>query len=80
MGHALVWPTEGDERTRSAVHRLLHDVVEVGGAVGWVVTPDRADSDRWLDTMLALIERGDGALVLVEADGVAVGPAGALAS
>ncbi|HVU71506.1 MAG TPA: GNAT family N-acetyltransferase [Mycobacteriales bacterium] len=71
MAHELVWPRQGDERTRAAVHRLLHDVVAIGGAVGWVVTPDRAESDRWLDTMLGLVERGDGALLLVEVDGVA---------
>lgn len=65
----LHWPAEATAELRSAVHRLLHDVVAAGGAVGYVDPPPRADTDDWLDDVLADARAGDGAIVLAEVDG-----------
>jgi ribosomal protein S18 acetylase RimI-like enzyme len=67
----VVWPTTADASTRTAVRRLLHDVVEVGGAVGWAAPPDAAEADRWLGAVMASVAQGDSALALLEVDGVA---------
>lgn len=62
----LTWPTEATDDLRAAVHRLLHDVVADGGAVGYLDPPSRDQTDDWLaDTLGA-----DGALVLATVDGV----------
>jgi ribosomal protein S18 acetylase RimI-like enzyme len=66
----LHWPTEADDDLRKAVHRVLHDVVADGGAVGYLDPPSRAQVDDWLDDVLADVRAGDGALVLVRVDGV----------
>lgn len=54
-----------DEPLRAEVHRVVAAVVEVGGAVGWLAVPDRAEVDAWLDDQLARVARGDGGLCVV---------------
>lgn len=70
----LHWPTEADDDTggdlRKAVHRVLHDVVADGGAVGYLEPPSRAQVDDWLDGVLTDVRAGDGALVVARVDGV----------
>ncbi len=65
----LHWPRNADEELRNAVHRVLHDVVADGGAVGYLDPPDRAQTDAWLDDVLADAATGDGALVVATVDG-----------
>lgn len=66
----LLWPTEATPHLRGAVHRVLHDVVAAGGAVGYLSPPSPAEVDAWLDEVLADVQAGDGALVLATVDGV----------
>jgi ribosomal protein S18 acetylase RimI-like enzyme len=66
----LHWPTDADDDLRKAVHRVLHDVVADGGAVGYLEPPSRTQVDSWLDEVLADVRAGNGALVLVRVDGV----------
>ena len=65
----LHWPRNADEELRNAVHRVLHDVVADGGAVGYLEPPDRAQTDAWLDDVLADAATGNGALVVATVDG-----------
>lgn len=55
----------------SAVHRILHDVVELGGAVGYLDPPSRAQTDPWVEQALAAVATGDAALALALVDGTA---------
>ena len=66
----LRWPRDADEPLRAAVHRVLHDVVADGGAVGYTEPPVRAQTDAWLADVLADAATGDGALVVATVDGV----------
>lgn len=45
----LRWLTDPDDRERADVHRLVAAVAALGGAVGWLHVPDRAEVDAWLD-------------------------------
>lgn len=65
----LFWPTEADG-IRAGVHRVLHDVVAAGGAVGYLEPPAQEQTDDWLGDLLKAVRAGDGALVLAEVDGV----------
>ncbi|MEU5690450.1 GNAT family N-acetyltransferase [Actinosynnema sp. NPDC020468] len=69
----LTWPTTPDERLRVEVHEVLHAVVARGGAIGFTEPPTRAQTDRWLDDVLAA--PGDAALVVARVDGVVRGTA-----
>ncbi|MCC8243773.1 GNAT family N-acetyltransferase [Saccharothrix luteola] len=69
----LSWPLVADERLRSEVHEVLHAVVAAGGAIGWREPPGRAETDAWLDSVLA--SPADGALVVARVDGVLRGTA-----
>ncbi|GAA4603019.1 hypothetical protein GCM10023195_09700 [Actinoallomurus liliacearum] len=51
------------------MHRMIHSVVELGGAVGWLTPPERAETDRWLDEVLDRARAGDAALALALLDG-----------
>jgi L-amino acid N-acyltransferase YncA len=66
----LLWPTEAPDDLRKAIHRVLHDVVADGGAVGYLTPPSRTEVDQWLDDVLHDVRAGDGALVLATVDGV----------
>lgn len=55
---------------RTAVHRVLHDVVADGGAVGYHAPPSPDQVNTWLDEVLADVRAGDGAFVLATVDGV----------
>lgn len=66
----LLWPTEAPADLRKSIHRVVHDVVEAGGAIGYLSPPSQAEVDAWLDDVLAAVHTGDGALVLARVDGV----------
>ena len=46
------WLTDPDETAYAEVSRLISAVAALGGAVGWLTVPDRAETDAWLDTVL----------------------------
>ena len=65
----LLWPTSADERLRAGVHRVIHAVVELGGAVGWLAPPGRTETDAWLDQILDAVNSGEASLALAVVDG-----------
>jgi ribosomal protein S18 acetylase RimI-like enzyme len=50
-------------------HALIKAVTELGGAIGWVTPPTRAEADEWLAGALASVAAGDGALCTAWQDG-----------
>jgi ribosomal protein S18 acetylase RimI-like enzyme len=65
----LDWPSELDDELSIGAHRVLHDVVASGGAVGYAAPPDRATSDKWLAEVLEAVRTRDAALALARVDG-----------
>jgi len=65
----LFWADKADERLRGEVNRLMHDVVELGGAIGFDSPPTRAQTDNWLDTIFATVRAGNGALAFALVNG-----------
>ena len=65
------FPLAADDALYAAVHRVIAAVVELGGAVGWLHVPDEAETAAFLDEQLALAARGDGAVAVGYAGGVA---------
>lgn len=63
------WPTEADEDLREQVHRVVAAVARLGGAVGWLSEPARAESDAWLDGLLAGVRAGRARLAVVRDGG-----------
>jgi len=65
----LVWPAEVTEPLAAQCHALIEAVVGLGGAVGWLAPPPRAETDAWLAGMIADVAAGDGALCTAWQDG-----------
>ena len=66
----LSWPAPPlDDATYDGVHALVAGVAALGGAVGWLEVPDRAETRGWLDGVL----RSGGRLVLAHQAGDIVG-------
>jgi ribosomal protein S18 acetylase RimI-like enzyme len=67
----LRWPHSADDAVRAQVHRVATGVMERGGAVGWLGVPTRAESDAWLDGILAAVAAGSArlAVAVVAGDG-----------
>jgi ribosomal protein S18 acetylase RimI-like enzyme len=59
---ALVWPTGMTDELARQSYLLIGAVTELGGAVGWMTPPTRAETDEWLAGVFASIAAGDGAL------------------
>jgi ribosomal protein S18 acetylase RimI-like enzyme len=64
----LLWPTSTDSQLRAGIHRVLHDVAESGGAIGYLSPPTTADTGAWLEEILIAVRSGDAALVLAVVD------------
>jgi len=62
-----------DEALRTALLACWTDVVNAGGAVGFVAPVTRADVAPWLDATLARVREGRDALCLLEVDGEPAG-------
>ena len=69
MNIELDWPAELDDELSAGVHRVLHDVVASGGAVGYSNPPDRATSDKWLARLIEDVRVGDAAFAVARVDG-----------
>lgn len=59
---ALTWPTQPTDELSVHVHRIIHAVTSLGGAVGWLQPPSRQQSDAWLLPLLDEVNGGDAAL------------------
>jgi ribosomal protein S18 acetylase RimI-like enzyme len=66
---ALTWPTAPTDELSTDVHRIIHAVTALGGAVGWLEPPSRDESDAWLLPLLEEVARGDAALCVASTDG-----------
>jgi ribosomal protein S18 acetylase RimI-like enzyme len=73
----LRWLGSADDALRAQVHRLVAAVMERQGAVGWLGVPSRAESDAWLDGILAAVGAGTARLAAV-VGGAGAGPVVAL--
>ncbi|KOV82692.1 GNAT family N-acetyltransferase [Nocardia sp. NRRL S-836] len=73
MDIELRWPTEPDDRLRTEVHTVVHDVVAAGGAVGYHTPPDLTRISTWLDGVLKQTRDGDAAFATAVVDGVVRG-------
>jgi ribosomal protein S18 acetylase RimI-like enzyme len=65
----LVWPTGMTDELARQSHRLIGAVTQLGGAIGWMTPPTRAETDKWLADVFASIAAGDGALCTTWRDG-----------
>jgi len=75
-GLDLAWPTQVTETLAGQSHTLIQAVVSLGGAIGWLSPPPRAETDEWLAGMIAAVTAGDGALGTVWRDGQMVAMGG----
>lgn len=65
MTAEVTWPSAADEELYAGVHRVVAAVTRLGGAVGWLYEPDRAEVDAWLDGLLATVRAGRARLAVV---------------
>ncbi|MGW0806397.1 N-acetyltransferase family protein [Nonomuraea sp. NPDC002799] len=73
MNTELTWPDTPDEDLLAAVHRVLHAVVSLGGAVGYLGPPAREETDPWVEELLKAVRDGDARLALAVVDGTVQG-------
>jgi ribosomal protein S18 acetylase RimI-like enzyme len=66
---AAEFPRTATPALYAEVHRVIADVVALGGAVGWLSVPDERETAAFLDEQLALAARGDGGVAVVRIDG-----------
>jgi ribosomal protein S18 acetylase RimI-like enzyme len=66
----LAWlPGSVDDPLLDAVHRVVEAVMRLGGAVGWVDVPDRAETAAWLAGIAAEVGAGRTRMALLGVDG-----------
>jgi ribosomal protein S18 acetylase RimI-like enzyme len=66
----LGWlPGSVDDKLLDAVHRVVEAVMRLGGAVGWVAVPDRAETADWLAGIAAEVAAGRTRMALLGVDG-----------
>jgi ribosomal protein S18 acetylase RimI-like enzyme len=65
----IEWLEAADEAATDAVHRVVEAVMRLGGAVGWVHVPDRAETAEWLTGILAEVAAGRTRMAVVSAGG-----------
>ena len=61
--------TEPDRGTVDAVHRVVDAVMRLGGAVGWVSVPTRAETEAWLGELAAEVAAGRSRVAVVSGGG-----------
>lgn len=57
-GPPVEWLAAADDGVRADAHRLVAAVMELGGAVGWLGVPSRAETDEWLAGVLGSVAAG----------------------
>lgn len=65
----LEWPDSAGEELYAGVHRVVAAVAALGGAVGWLAEPPRAEVDAWLDRLLDQVRDGRARLLVVRREG-----------
>lgn len=63
------WLDRVDEGLLDAAYRVVRDVMELGGAVGWTHVPDRTETAEWLAGIGAEVAAGRTRAALVRVDG-----------
>jgi len=58
----LTWPAHLTAELAEQSHALIGAVTALGGAIGWLSPPSRAETDEWLAGVLASIAAGDAAM------------------
>ncbi|GAB2861409.1 GNAT family N-acetyltransferase [Lentzea nigeriaca] len=66
----LRWLTEADDRLRTEIHTVVHDVVAAGGAVGYHEPPSFERISTWLDGVLKQVRENDAAFAAASVDNV----------
>jgi ribosomal protein S18 acetylase RimI-like enzyme len=66
---ALTWPAVLTGELAEQSHALIGAVTALGGAIGWMDPPSRAETDEWLVGAFARIAAGDGAMCTAWRDG-----------
>ena len=66
---ALTWPAVLTGELAEQSHALIGAVTALGGAIGWMDPPSRAETDEWLVGAFARIAVGDGAMCTTWRDG-----------
>ena len=64
----LTWPTRPTDDLSVHVHRIIHAVTSLGGAVGWLGPPSQEQSDAWLLPLLDEVNGDDAALCVATVD------------
>jgi ribosomal protein S18 acetylase RimI-like enzyme len=65
----IEWLEAVDEAAIDAAHRVVDAVMQLGGAVGWVHVPDRAETAEWLTGIAAEVAAGRTRMAVVSAGG-----------
>lgn len=65
----LLWPVRADPRLRAEIHRVLTDVTELGGAIGYLSPPAETETDAWLDDVLLAVRSSNAAFAVALVDG-----------
>ena len=65
----LSWLDPAEPPDPDAVHRVVEGVMRLGGAVGWVGVPTRAETARWLAELVAEAASGRSRVAVVSAGG-----------
>jgi ribosomal protein S18 acetylase RimI-like enzyme len=66
----LTWlPADPGAAELAAVHRVVDAVLRLGGAVGFVDVPDRAETEAWLAGIAAEVAAGRTRMALLGVDG-----------
>ena len=63
------WLEAADEAAVDAAYRVVDAVVRLGGAVGWVHVPDRAETADWLAGIAAEVAAGRTRMAVVSSGG-----------
>jgi ribosomal protein S18 acetylase RimI-like enzyme len=63
------WLGVADEAAVDAAHRVVEAVMRLGGAVGWVHVPDRAETAEWLTGIAAEVAAGRTRMAVVSVGG-----------
>lgn len=63
------WLEAADETAIDAAYRVVEAVMRLGGAVGWVHVPDRAETAEWLTGIAAEVAAGRTRMAVVSVGG-----------
>lgn len=65
----LEWPCSWSSELSDQVYEVVHAVSSLGGAIGWITAPAKAEVDQWLRNVFDAVPSGDAALCTASVDG-----------